>query len=260
MELINIMDQAVSEFIRKNIKLIDNCQFEEFQQEVELQRFTQTQVSSIYQILYKAGIDILPYVKRVPRYFMYRADIKNIVIPHNIEVIDQEAFAGSSLESVTISEGVKLIKDYAFNECRNLKQLVYPNSIRACGEQQVLPSLTEFSLPETITSKYTMLSDCENLKVVRFVGDGENTDVIEDCKRLETIEFLEGTKRALKQWYRCNPGNKINIYLPHSCTRVDKSLCDPKYTPAKYKFYVYKDSTADIFLQDYPECEVEYRN
>lgn len=260
MELINIMDQAVSEFIRKNIKLIDNCQFEEFQQEVELQRFTQTQVSSIYQILYKAGIDILPYVKRVPRYFMYRADIKNIVIPHNIEVIDQEAFAGSSLESVTISEGVKLIKDYAFNECRNLKQLVYPNSIKACGEQQVLPSLTEFSLPETITSKYTMLSDCENLKVVRFVGDGENTDVIEDCKRLETIEFLEGTKRALKQWYRCNPGNKINIYLPHSCTRVDKSLCDPKYTPAKYKFYVYKDSTADIFLQDYPECEVEYRN
>lgn len=254
------MDQAVSEFIRKNIKLIDNCQFEEFQQEVELQRFTQTQVSSIYQILYKAGIDILPYVKRVPRYFMYRADIKNIVIPQNIEVIDQEAFAGSSLESVTISEGVKLIKDYAFNECRNLKQLVYPNSIKACGEQQVLPSLTEFSLPETITSKYTMLSDCENLKVVRFVGDGENTDVIEDCKRLETIEFLEGTKRALKQWYRCNPGNKINIYLPHSCTRVDKSLCDPKYTPAKYKFYVYKDSTADIFLQDYPECEVEYRN
>lgn len=254
------MDQAVSEFIRKNIKLIDNCQFEEFQQEVELQRFTQTQVSSIYQILYKAGIDILPYVKRVPRYFMYRADIKNIVIPPNIEVIDQEAFAGSSLESVTISEGVKLIKDYAFNECRNLKQLVYPNSIKACGEQQVLPSLTEFSLPETITSKYTMLSDCENLKVVRFVGDGENTDVIEDCKRLETIEFLEGTKRALKQWYRCNPGNKINIYLPHSCTRVDKSLCDPKYTPAKYKFYVYKDSTADIFLQDYPECEVEYRN
>lgn len=254
------MDQAVSEFIRKNIKLIDNCQFEEFQQEVELQRFTQTQVSSIYQILYKAGIDILPYVKRVPRYFMYRADIKNIVIPHNIEVIDQEAFAGSSLESVTISEGVKLIKDYAFNECRNLKQLVYPNSIKACGEQQVLPSLTEFSLPETITSKYTMLSDCEKLKVVRFVGDGENTDVIEDCKRLETIEFLEGTKRALKQWYRCNPGNKINIYLPHSCTRVDKSLCDPKYTPAKYKFYVYKDSTADIFLQDYPECEVEYRN
>lgn len=259
MELINIMDQAVSEFIRKNIKLIDNCQFEEFQQEVELQRFTQTQVSSIYQILYKAGIDILPYVKRVPRYFMYRADIKNIVIPQNIEVIDQEAFAGSSLESVTISEGVKLIKDYAFNECRNLKQLVYPNSIKACGEQQVLPSLTEFSLPETITSKYTMLSDCENLKVVRFVGDGKNTDVIEDCKRLETIEFLEGTKRALKQWYRCNPGNKINIYLPHSCTRVDKSLCDPKYTPAKYKFYVYKDSTADICLQDYPECEVEYR-
>lgn len=254
------MDQAVSEFIRKNIKLIDNCQFEEFQQEVELQRFTQTQVSSIYQILYKAGIDILPYVKRVPRYFMYRADIKNIVIPPNIEVIDQEAFAGSSLESVTISEGVKLIKDYAFNECRNLKQLVYPNSINACGEQQVLPSLTEFSLPETITSKYTMLSDCENLKVVRFVGDGENTDVIEDCKRLETIEFLEGTKRALKQWYRCNPGNKINIYLPHSCTRVDKSLCDPKYTPAKYKFYVYKDSAADVFLQDYPECEVEYRN
>ena len=61
----------------------------------------------------------------------------------------------------------------------------------------------------------------------------------------------------MKQWYRCNPGNKINIYLPHSCTWVNFSLTD---NPAKYKFYVYKDSTADIFLQDYPECEVEYRD
>ena len=232
------MDQVIAEFIRKNINLIDNCQFDEFQNEVELQLFTQMQVSSIYQTLYKAGIDILPYVKRVPRYFMYRADIKNIVIPSNIKVIDQEAFAGSSLESVTISDGVKIIEDYAFNECKNLKQLVYPSSITAYGEQQVLPSLTEFILPETITSKYTILSDCENLRVVKFVGDGKNIDVIEDCKNLETIEFLEGTKRALKQWYRCNPGNKINIYLPHSCTWIDKSLTDTKYTPAKYKFYV----------------------
>ena len=254
------MDQVIAEFIRKNINLIDNCQFDEFQEEVEIQLFTQMQVSSIYQTLYKAGIDILPDVTRVPRYFMYRADIKNIVIPSNIKVIDQEAFAGSSLESVTISDGVKIIKDYAFNECKNLKQLVYPSSITAYGEQQVLPSLTEFILPETITSKYTILNDCENLRVVRFVGDGENTDVIEDCKHLETIEFLEGTKRALKQWYRCNPGNKINIYLPHSCTWIDKSLTDTKYTPAKYKFYVYKDSNADIFLQDCPECEVEYRS
>ena len=254
------MDQVIAEFIRKNINLIDNCQFDEFQEEVELQLFTQMQVSSIYQTLYKAGIDILPYVTRVPRYFMYRADIKNIVIPSNIKVIDQEAFAGSSLESITINDGVKIIKDYAFNECKNLKQLVYPSSITAYGEQQVLPSLTEFILPETITSKYTILSDCENLRVVRFVGDGENTDVIEDCKHLETIEFLEGTKRALKQWYRCNPGNKISIYLPYSCTWVDKSLTDTKYTPAKYKFYVYKDSNADIFLQDCPQCEVEYRS
>lgn len=251
------MDQIIAEFIRKNINLIDNCQFEELQNEVVLQPFTQMQVSSIYQTLHKAGIDILPYVKRVPRYFMYRSDIKNIVIPSNIKVIDQEAFAGSSLESVTISDGVKMIKDYAFNECKNLKQLVYPNSIRACGEQQVLPSLTEFSLPETTTAKTTILSDCENLRVVKFVGDGENSDVIEDCKNLETIEFLEGTKRALKQWYRCNLGNKINIYLPYSCTRVEASLTD---NPTKYKFYVYKDSNADIFLQDYPECEVEYRN
>ena len=88
------MDQVIAEFIRKNINLIDNCQFDEFQNEVELQLLTQMQVSSIYQTLYKAGIDILPYVTRVPRYFMYRADIKNIVIPSNIKVIDQEAFAG----------------------------------------------------------------------------------------------------------------------------------------------------------------------
>ena len=59
------MDQVIAEFIRKNINLIDNCQFEELQKEVELQPFTQMQTSSIYQTLDKAGIDILPYVTRL---------------------------------------------------------------------------------------------------------------------------------------------------------------------------------------------------
>ncbi len=252
------MDKFVADFIRNNIKLIDNCQFEEFSREVDQQRFTISQQSSIYQMLYKAGIDILPYVKRVPKYYMLNADIKNIVIPSNIEVIDQEAFAGSSLESVTISEGVKMIKDFAFNDCKQLKSLVYPNSVKAYGEQQGLFSLMEFNLPKTIIAKYPMLSDCENLKVVRFRGDKDNTDsLICGCGQLESVEFLEGTTNAWKQWWRCGTGKMINIYLPHSCTYVDWSLTDK---PQKYKFYVYKDSNADLYLKDYPDCKVEYRN
>lgn len=252
------MDKFIADFIRNNIKLIDNCQFEDFSREVDRQRFTISQQSSIYQMLYKAGIDILPYVTRVPKYYMLNANIKDIVIPSNIRVIDQEAFEGSFLESVTISEGVTMIKDFAFNNCKQLKSLVYPNSIKAYGEQQCLSSLTEFNLPKTITAKFPILSDCENLKVLRFVGDDENSDaIVENCEHLETIEFLEGTKRALKQWWRCNLSNMINIYLPHSCTYVDWSLTDK---PEKYKFYVYKDSSADLYLQDYPECKVDYRN
>lgn len=251
------MDKFVADFIRNNIKLIDSCQFEDFSREVDQQRFTISQQSSIYQMLYKAGIDILPYVTRVPKYYMLNADIKDIVIPSNIRVIDQEAFAGSSLESVTISEGVKIIKDYAFNDCKQLKSLVYPNSITAYGEQQCLSSLTEFNLPKTIVAKYPILSECENLKVVRFRGDNENTeDLISNCPNLETVEFLEGTTRAWKQWWRCGTGKMINIYLPHSCTYIDWSLTDKH---AKCKFYVYKDSNADIYLKDYPDCIVEYR-
>lgn len=251
------MDKFVADFIRNNIKLIDGCQFEDFLREVDQQRFTISQQSSIYQMLYKAGIDILPYVTRVPKYYMLNADIEDIVIPSNIKVIDQEAFAGSSLESVTISEGVTMIKDFAFNDCKQLKSLVYPNSVKAYGEQNGLASLTEFNLPKTIIAKYTILSDCENLKIVRFRGDKDNThSLISGCAQLETVEFLEGTTNAWKQWWRCGTDKIINIYLPHSCTYVDWSLADKT---EKYRFYVYKDSNADLYLKDRSDCKIEYR-
>ena len=125
------MDQVIAEFIRKNINLIDNCQFEELQNEVELQLFTQMQVSSIYQTLYKAGIDILPYVTRVPRYFMYRADIKNIVIPSNISIVENCAFVNcKNLKTVMFEEGCEMIKEHAFSNCNDLRTIVLPKSVK----------------------------------------------------------------------------------------------------------------------------------
>lgn len=83
------------------------------------------------ELLYKAGIDPLKYMKEVPNYFGYEAEFKYISIPDNIETIGELAFAKCKLlTKVDFPKNLKYINMDAFSNCINLKNLKLPQNIK----------------------------------------------------------------------------------------------------------------------------------
>lgn len=68
----------------------------------------------------------------------YIGNDKDIVIPsklggYDVYVIYENAFKGEMIESVTISEGIKHINEYAFKNCTNLKHVKLASSVSKIG-------------------------------------------------------------------------------------------------------------------------------
>ncbi len=58
---------------------------------------------------------------------------KSIAIPGNVRELGIEAFACSSLESVTLEEGVQILNIGVFEHCEKLKEILWADSIRTVG-------------------------------------------------------------------------------------------------------------------------------
>lgn len=60
----------------------------------------------------------------------YEGDKSNVIIPDNITIIFNDAFADfNHITSVEIPYGIKLIGMWAFMRCENLKEFILPDSV-----------------------------------------------------------------------------------------------------------------------------------
>ena len=59
--------------------------------------------------------------------------IKHVSIPDTVEVIGKSAFSGTSIENLTLPEGVARIEDEAFSSCDVLKSVTLPKSLTYIG-------------------------------------------------------------------------------------------------------------------------------
>lgn len=164
--------------------------------------------SSLTELFYNnIGVNPLKYMTEIPRYFMMgTCAIKDLQIPHNIELMRDLAFYGcSKLESIKFSEYSKitLLPYSGFTSCGVLKEIILPPNLveigyRAfndciCLEKIDLPSsvgilnkecfkncteLTQINLPSALKFLYRMC----------FVG----------CRNLDTITY-DGTSDEFKQ-------------------------------------------------------------
>ncbi len=55
------------------------------------------------------------------------------VLPEHVQTIGVRAFAGSALQSVTLTEGLTAIAESAFYGCEKLRDAVYPNGLKTIG-------------------------------------------------------------------------------------------------------------------------------
>ena len=94
----------------------------------------------------------------------------SVVIPNGVTSIGRSAFEGcSNLQSITIPNSVTSIGGSAFTNCSKLSSVIIPNSVQGVGSMAFsgCSSLTYVALPNSITKiKHYTFSNCSNLESI----------------------------------------------------------------------------------------------
>lgn len=87
----------------------------------------------------------------LPSWSLFSLRVEEIVLPASIISIGEGALAGSSIESVVIPEGVEIVGDYAFHDCKALVSIGVPSTLKILGKGAFSScnSLHEISLEAT---------------------------------------------------------------------------------------------------------------
>ncbi|MCR5250208.1 MAG: leucine-rich repeat protein [Lachnospiraceae bacterium] len=125
--------------------------------------------------------------ENIPAYAFYGcSSLESVTIPEGVTNIGSYAFEGcSSLENVTIPEGVTNIGSYAFDDCSNLESVTIPEGVTSIGAYAFrnCASLEKVIIPKTARTigyswgyNYSIFSGCEKLETAGPVGGGYNIE------------------------------------------------------------------------------------
>jgi hypothetical protein len=130
----------------------------------------------------------------------------SITISDSVTSIGDEAFAGCSSLSITIPDSVTLIGNRAFLYCKVLTSITIPDSVTLIGDSAFFgcSSLTSVVIGNSVTSiGFNAFRYCSSLKIVYFKGYAPSiggSTVFSDCQELETIYYVEGTTGWTNPW------------------------------------------------------------
>ena len=186
----------------------------------------------------------------------------SVVLPNTIKSIGWGAFGSSSLESIELPIGLEIIEAYAFSECKSLKSVVLPNTIK-------IKSIGSYAFSETSLESINLpigleliggyaFYRCNSLKsvvlpnTIKSIGEyafsGTSLESIKLPIGLECIEsYAFDACKSLKYvyfppsplilgahiFYDCDnlirqegfhPGIKSYGYNPFSSSPIDKQL------------------------------------
>ena len=124
------------------------------------------------------------------------SQLTEISIPEGIKIIGDEAFAEcKKITKVIIPEGVKKICVIAFCRCKKLSEVIIPESVEEIegGAFEDCKNLTTVKIPETVKVIGDLTFDgCTNLKKIIYQGTKEEWENIEgDFKKdLKGVEII----------------------------------------------------------------------
>jgi len=121
---------------------------------------------------------------------------KNTVIPSDVEEIEEDAFRGSSITSLTIPASVSYIKYMAFAECSALESITVDPENRAYDSRDNCNAIIEKTdsisyYGELFRSKDRLILGCKNTSIPSTVTTMQNTAFF-GCSGLESIYIPAG--------------------------------------------------------------------
>lgn len=147
--------------------------------------------------------------------------VRSVELPAELRVIGEYAFNNcKSLERVTIPEGVTEIEHYAFGGCSSLKEISFPSSLTKIGQWVFsdCASLKEVSVPKGMA--YVDFPRCTSLERVS-IPKGATRVAFGGCTSLKEITIPEGVTSVSLSG--CTSLKKVNI--PSSAISVSLSGC-----------------------------------
>lgn len=130
-----------------------------------------------------------------PGYFESIKNLKEVILPSTVTVIDSMAFEGCvSLKNITMPDSLKIIEYEAFKNCTSLSTIEIPESVTSIGDSafEECSSLTSITIPENVTS----------------IG----SDAFYECTSISTIEIPKSVA-DMGAWVFCNWNSSQTINI-----------------------------------------------
>ena len=145
----------------------------------------------------------------------------------------KEIFGGyisSSLKSVTLSEGMTSICDYAFSRCSGLESVAIPSSVTSIGKYAFswCSGLKSVTIPSSVTSiGECAFRGCSGLKSVTIPGSVTSIwdNAFQSCSGLESVTLSEGLRSiGGSAFWGCSGLESVTI--PSSVTSIRQYAFD----------------------------------
>ena len=124
-------------------------------------------------------------------------NVSSYSIPNGVLIIEDYAFENAKqLTEVVLSDSVEEIGHSAFIHCENLRNIQLGNSLKRIGGQAFgfCSSLTAITIPDSVEElSYSVFSYCDNLESA-VIGCGViqlDKDIFKDCDALSEVTFRD---------------------------------------------------------------------
>lgn len=123
----------------------------------------------------------------LPPYCFFRTPYARVILPKGISRIETGAFAGSDIQSIALPEGITEIADYAFYDCKSLREVALPTTLKKIGKSAFgsCVNLISIDMAETLVAEIPdgCFAGCSALKAA----------TLSECTRVIGKEAFRGT-------------------------------------------------------------------
>ncbi|WP_035795127.1 leucine-rich repeat protein [Butyrivibrio sp. WCD3002] len=207
------------------------------QKDTELQDIIATSVNNV-----ETGAEYFEYEKlnsKNIRITGYTGNFETVVIPEKIdgykvtEIYKNVFKQHSELKKVVLPDGLTIINDSAFYQCKNLKEVVFGSSLKSMGSYvfAYCESLEKINLPEGVTSiSYSAFKDCKKLTTVELPDSltymGEYA--FSYCPALEVINYPLSLESCQEEVF-CGDTKLTSIIVPMGVKKLAKYVFAESY-------------------------------
>ena len=169
--------------------------------------------------------------------------------------ITKQAFTSSGVSKVILRNGVTTIGEYAFDGCKNLKELTFPQSLKIIGRSAFFgcTAIETITIPDSVTQiDPDAFYGCTSLKtaVIRAKIETIGQECFRDCSSLSSVS-LTGSLKGIAYGTFQGCSSLVNVDMPEEITYIGAGAF---YNCTSLKSIRIPQKVQDIYSQAFGNC------